>query len=124
MSQRDYVRAVLDTYVSLPSAPPRPRRDDRFVAVKLYRQDVPLDELVYAFLLGCARRELQPREEPLPPIRSLRYFLPVLEEVRHQPVDAAYVRYLRSKLSERLRPKTTRTKRQGGDSNRQLQLPW
>ena len=124
MRQQDYVRTVLDTFVSLPSAPLRPRRDDRFLAEKLYRQSVPLRVLQYALLLGCARRELQEHDEPVQPIRSLRYFVPVVEELRHQPVDAAYVRYLRSKLSERLRPKPTRSKRQRGSTNRQLQLPW
>src|SRR3970040_3044336 len=108
MKQSDDVRAVLDTFVSLPNAPLRPQRDDRFLAEKLYRQSVPLPVLEYALLLGCARRELQEHDESLQPIRSLRYFVPILEEVRHQPVDSHYVRYLRSKLSERLRSKTPR----------------
>ena len=124
MRQQDYVWTVLDTYVSLPSAPLRPRRDDRFLAAKLWGQGVRLDELEYALLLGCARRELQEHDEPLQPIRSLRYFVPVLEEVRHEPVDASYVRYLRGKLSGRLRPKPTRNKRERDGNNRQLQLPW
>ncbi len=124
MKQQDYVRTVLDIFVSLPSAPLRPRRDDQFLAEKLYRQRIPLPVLEYALLLGCVRRELQEHDEPVQPIRSLRYFVPVVEELRHEPVDAAYVKYLRSKLSERLRPKPTRTKRQRGGTNRQLQLPW
>ncbi len=122
MRQQDYVRTVLDTFVSLPSAPLRPRRDDRFLAEKLYRQKVPLPVLEYALLLGCVRRELQERDARLQPIRSLRYFVPIVKELRHEPVDANYVRYLRGKLSERLRPKPTRNKRQR--ANRQLQLPW
>ena len=76
--------------------------------------------LEYVLLVGCVRRELQEHDEPLQPIRSLRYFVPIVEELRHEPVDAGYVRYLRSKLSERLRPKPTRTKRQRGGTNRQL----
>ena len=107
MRQQDYVRTVLDTFVSLPSAPLRPRRDDRFLAEKLYRQSVPLPVLEYALLLGCARRELQEHDESVQPIRSLRYFVPVVEELRHEPVDAAYVRYLRSKLSERQQRQTS-----------------
>lgn len=124
MRQPDYVRAVLDCFVSLPGAPRRPRRDDRFLAEKLYRERVPLLVLEYALLLGCARRELQDHDEPLQPIRSLRYFVPILEEVRYQPVDVNYVRYLRGKLSEKLRPKpaTNPQKRAGG--NPQLCLPW
>ena len=124
MRQKDYVRTVLDIFVSLPRAPLRPRRDDRFLAEKLYRQKVPLPVLEYALLTGCVRRELQEHDVPVQPIRSLRYFVPIVEELRHEPIDAGYVRYLRSKLSEMLRPKPTRTKRQRGGKNRQLQLPW
>jgi hypothetical protein len=124
MKQPDYVRAVLDTFVSLPNAPLRPRRDDRFLAERLYRQSVPLPVLEYALLLGCARRELQEHDQSLQPIRSLRYFVPILEEVRHQPVDSNYLRYLRGKLSERLRPKPTTNQRSRAGRNRQLPLPW
>lgn len=124
MKRQDYVRTVLDTYVSLPGAPLHPRRDDRFLVEKLYRQNVPLSVLDYALVLGCARRELQEHDEPLQPIRSLRYFIPVVEEVRYQPIDAGYVRYLKSKLSERLRPKPIRNQRQRARRYRQLTLPW
>ncbi len=84
-----------------------PKRTDRGRRPDLLPSAPPI-------LLGCVRRELF----------TLRYFVPVVEELRHEPVDAAYVRYLRSKLSERLRPKPTRSKRQRGGTNRQLQLPW
>ena len=124
MKQQDYVRAVLESYVSLPNAPLRARRDDRFLALELYRQGVPLPVLECALLLGCARRELQEHDEPLQPIRSLRYFVPVLEEVRHQSVEPGYVRYLREKLSGLLRPKPTRNTRAGSGTARQLPLRW
>ena len=124
MRRPDYVRAVLDSFVSLPGAPRRPRRDDRFLAEKLYRERVPLLVLEYALLLGCARRELQDHEEPLQPIRSLRYFVPILEEVRYQPVDVNYVRYLRGKLSKQLRPKPATNPRTRAGGNPQLCLPW
>jgi len=125
MNQRDYVQTVLDIYVSLPNAPERPRRDDRYLATKLYRQRVALMEIECALLLGCARRELQEHDEPLERIRSLRYFVPVLEEVQHQSLDAGYVRYLREKLSGLLRPKPTRKRRKRtGATARQLRLQW
>jgi len=124
MRQKDYVRTVLDTFVSLPGAPLRPRRDDRFLAEKLYRQKVPLPVFEYALLMGCVRREFQGHDVPVQPIRSLRYFVPVVEELRHEPVDTGYIRYLRSKLSGRLRRKPTRSKRKRRGTNRQLQLPW
>ena len=78
LTEKDYVRTILDLYVSIPGTPERPRRDDRFMATRLYRQGVPLHEFECALLLGCARRELQEHEEPMQPIRSLRYFSPVL----------------------------------------------
>ena len=125
LTENDYVRAVLDIYVSIPNTPERPRRDDRFMATRLYRQGVPLYEFECALLLGCARRELQEHEEPLQPIRSLRYFSPVLEEVRSEYLDPPYVRYLREKLADVLRPKQPRKKpaRAGGIA-RQLRLQW
>ena len=115
----------MDIYVSIPNAPERPRRDDRFMATRLYRQGIPLYEFECAILLGCARRELQEHEEPLQPIRSLRYFAPVLEEVRSQPVDPRYVLYLREKLSGLLRPKQPKKKRaRARGIARQLRLQW
>jgi hypothetical protein len=33
------------------------------------------------------------------PIRSLHYFLPVIDEVRNLPVSADYIQYLHSKLA-------------------------
>jgi hypothetical protein len=126
MNQQDYVQAVLDTYVSIPNAPERPRRDDRYLATKLYRQGVPLMEIECAILLGCARRELQEHDEPLQPIRSLRYFVPVVEEVQQQAFHAGYVRYLRGKLSGVLRPKpaTTQQARARCAVARQLRFRW
>ena len=38
---------------------------------------------------------------PLGPIRSLHYFLPVIEELLATPVPQAYVTYLRSKVTPR-----------------------
>jgi hypothetical protein len=35
---------------------------------------------------------------PLAPIRSLAYFLPVVEELTENPVDAGYLDYLRHKM--------------------------
>ena len=125
LTEKEYVQTILDLYVSIPNTPERPRRDDRFMATRLYRQGVPLYEFECALLLGCARRELQEHEEPLQPIRSLRYFIPVLEEVRSEPVGPRYVLYLREKLSDVLRPKPPRKKRaRAGGIVRQLRLQW
>jgi hypothetical protein len=136
---KDYVLAVLESYLSIPETPLKPRRDDRYVALELYRRGVTLLEVEGALLLGCARRVFREvRDEfdwPLEPIRSLRYFVPVIEEIRHQPValDPAYVPYLRDKLSAVLSEKaqlrrqaSPRVARAGGcgSSACQLRLPW
>ena len=126
MNQQNYIQTVLDLYVSLPSTPVRPRRDDRYLAMKLYREGVGLLKIECALFLGCARRELQEHEEPLQPIRSLRYFVPVLKEVQNESFDAGYVRYLREKLSGMLRSKPTRKQqaRVGVGVARQLRFRW
>ena len=125
LTENDYVRTILDLYVSIPNTPERPRRDDRFMATRLYRQGVPLYEFECALLLGCARRELEEHEEPMQPIRSLRYFSPVLKEVQSEYLDPPYVRYIREKLSDVLRPKPPRKKRaRARGIARQLRLPW
>jgi hypothetical protein len=50
-----------------------------------------------AFILGAARRLFSP-SAPLPAIRSLHYFLPILEEVQQEPPDPSYIELLRWRL--------------------------
>ena len=38
------------------------------------------------------------RKQPLPPIRSLAYFRPVIDELQANPLPDAYLDYLRLKL--------------------------
>ena len=53
-----------------------------------------------AFLLASLRRAARrPDAMPLGPIRSLHYFLPVIEELLAQPVPESYLAYLRSKVT-------------------------
>ena len=42
---------------------------------------------------------------PLGTIRSLAYFLPVIEEVLHLPVNPDYFRYLRQKIERTTQPR-------------------
>jgi len=59
----------------------------------------------HALLLAMARRCLRdPSLAPLPPIRSLHYFLPVIEEVLSMEISPDYVRYLKRKLAPYLTP--------------------
>jgi hypothetical protein len=100
VSRKDYVDAVLDAYVSLPDTPNRARRDDRNLAVTWYHQGTMLFQVKAAMLLAAARRNFrEPEAEPLEPIRSLRYFVPLIEEIQRSGVEESYVEYLRQKLS-------------------------
>jgi hypothetical protein len=95
--ERVYVDATLATYVSLPDTPLRPSRRDRQLARELCRRFVPLRVVRAALVLAAARRTL--RSGPsLPPVRTLHYFLPAIDEVLHQPPEPEYVAYLEAKL--------------------------
>jgi hypothetical protein len=94
-----YVRTILSLYQKLPETPPRPSSRDCLCAYQLQQRGLPLALIETAFLLGSLRRLLRPSDAPpLPPIRSLAYFRPVIEELLHTPVPDTYVEYLRSKM--------------------------
>lgn len=67
----------------------------------LWERDIPLTTAETALLLASVRRAARrPGALPLGPIRSLHYFLPVIEELLHTPLHHgdAYLAYLRSKV--------------------------
>lgn len=95
-----YVRELLTLYLGLPhTAARKASTHDRRIAGQLLQQGVPLETVEAAFLLATARRLIRtdPDLPPLPPIRSLAYFLPVLEEILLDPLDPGYIEYLRRK---------------------------
>ena len=97
-SSQDDVQRLLDLYCGLPhTAARRPSAADRRLATKLCNQAVAFDLIEAAFLLAITRRNRRDQQAPpLPPIRSLAYFLPLIEELRREPPDPEYLRYLRS----------------------------
>ena len=98
--ERGYVDKLLELYIGLPDTPFRTSRYDRQLAYELHQQNVSLEIVEAALLLGSARRIFRdPSYPPLGPIRSLHYFLPLIQEViaTHLPDD--YLRYLRHKLA-------------------------
>jgi len=98
-SRQDYVRAVLAAYVGWADTPDRPRPADRVLAAQLYERDIALQIVRDALILAYARRTLRPPEAPpLPPVRSLYYFLPVIEELIKKPLPNMYIDYLKAKL--------------------------
>lgn len=105
-----YVRTVLDLYLALPETPTRISRFDRRLALELFQRGLSLSIVESAFLLASARRLCRPSDAPaLGPIRSLHYFIPVIEEIIHQPLPSEYIRYLRYKLANQLPQKSTTT---------------
>jgi hypothetical protein len=100
MTQQDFVAQVLHLYRRLPHTPARIHRTDRQLATQWYAQGLTWETLEGALLLATARRSLRdPALPPLSPIRSLHYFVPLLEEVQATPLAPEYVQYLRGKLA-------------------------
>lgn len=96
-----YVRTVLRFYLDLPDTPQRPRSHDRRIARELMDRAVPLALVKAAFLLADARRRARPANAPpLAPIRSLSYFLPVIEELHQQTPADGYLEYLRARRQQ------------------------
>ncbi len=95
----EYLKRLLDRYCGLPhTAARRPSPYDRRLAGQLFDRGISLDILETAFLLALARRtHRHPEAPPLPPIRSLAYFLPLIEEALQTPVEPGYLAYLRAK---------------------------
>ena len=103
-SQEEYTRRILEAYRKTPGTMGTVRRPDRVLAAQLYHRGVSVTVIENAFVLAAMRRQLRPAEAPpLGTIRSLAYFLPVIEEVLDLCVSPDYFRYLRHKL-ERIAP--------------------
>lgn len=99
------IERLLRLYLALPHTPSRVSRYDRRLALELRERQISWEVVETALLLAMARRCLRdPSLAPLPPIRSLHYFLPVIEEVLNMEMAPDYVRYLKRKLTPYLTP--------------------
>jgi hypothetical protein len=88
-------------YTDLPDTPLRPSPQDQALARRLHEQDVPLSLIESALLLASLRRLVRPAGlPPLPRIRSLAYFQPVITELQQQPLPERYLDYLRLKFQQ------------------------
>ena len=98
--QEEYVRQVLDAYRNTPGTTGTVRRADRLLAAQLYQRGLSLKVIENALVLAATRRLIRPADAPpLGTIRSLAYFLPVIEEVLESRVSPDYFDYLRHKLA-------------------------
>ncbi|HWS97457.1 MAG TPA: hypothetical protein VN620_13405, partial [Candidatus Methylomirabilis sp.] len=99
MTEQAYIQILRSIYLHLPNTYHHFSRSDRRLASTLYQRGFSLDLVRSALFLATARRLARnPVEPPLPPVRSLHYFLPVLEEIKLQPLPSGYVQYLESKV--------------------------
>ena len=100
MNTADFVLQVIALYRRLAGNHVRPRRTDRELAAAWHHRGMTLASIEGAMLLALARRTVRPPEAPLlPPIRSLHYFIPLLEEVTARPLADHYLAYLRAQLA-------------------------
>ena len=100
LGQEEYVRQVLEAYRKTPGTMGTVRRADRMLAAQLYQRDLAVKVIENALVLAATRRMIRPTDAPpLGTIRSLAYFLPVIEEVLKLRVSPDYFEYLRHKLS-------------------------
>jgi hypothetical protein len=97
VSRDEYIRAVLRVYSNTPGTTGSSRCSDRLLAAQLYQRGVPLIVVENALLLATARRLFRDGA-PLSTIRSLAYFVPVIDEVLQLDVGQDYFRYLRHKI--------------------------
>jgi hypothetical protein len=96
---RQFIKQLLELYVHTPGTLGRVRREDRRLAAELHGRGVSLQIIENAFLLATARRCLRAQDgPPLAPVRSLAYFVPVIEEVIATPLPDGYGDYLKHKL--------------------------
>jgi|SRR5581483_3584362 len=103
MDQGEYVRRVLETYRATPGTCGAARSPDRLLAAQLYERGVPFESVENALTLAAARRLIRPADAPpLAPVRSLAYFLPVIDEVLKLTIGPDYFRYLRHKIQQLL----------------------
>jgi len=98
--QEEYIHQVLEAYRKTPGTTGTVRRADRLLAAQLYQRGLALKVIENALVLAATRRLIRPADRPpLGAIRSLAYFLPVIEEVLELRVSPDYFDYLRYRLA-------------------------
>jgi hypothetical protein len=100
LSLEEYVRQVLEAYRKTPGTMGTVRRADRLLAAQLHQRGLSVKVIENALVLAATRRLIRPSNAPPhATIRSLAYFLPVIEEVLGARVSPDYFEYLRHKLT-------------------------
>ena len=95
----EYTATVLKLYLQLPETPARSNVNDTKTAEGLQSRGITLATVESALLLATMRRlGRSPHLPTLSPIRSLAYFLPVIQELLDNPIADDYLGYLRIKV--------------------------
>ncbi len=97
MTPHAYVADLLTFFRALPGTTGRSGPADRKIAIGLHDRDVPLDLVRAALVIGAARRLLVASPSTTR-VRSLAYFLPVVEELLLETPDPGYVAHLERRL--------------------------
>ena len=101
--REDYVRLVLEAYRTTPGTCGHVRRPDRLLTLELYLRGVPLEKIENALMLAAVRRMIRPADAPpLPVVRSLAYFMPVIEEVLDLKLGQDYFQHIRRRIQRLL----------------------
>jgi hypothetical protein len=101
MTEQAYVRSVRELFLRLPNTHHRFSSSNRRLAAELFHRHVSLDIVRSALLLATARRICRaPTAPPLPPVRSLHYFIPVIDELLITPLPDLYLQYLDHKIAQ------------------------
>ena len=97
--QKEFVHRVLEAYRKTPSTTGTVRRPDRLLAEQLYQRGVSVTVIENALVLAAARHLMRSADAPpLATIRSLAYFLPVIDEVLGLSVSQDYFQHLRQQI--------------------------
>jgi len=84
--EASYVASVVTLYLEMPDTPMRVSASDQWLARHFHQDEVPLETIETALLLGSLRRLIRPADSPhLAPIRSLAYFRPSSRNSRKTP---------------------------------------
>jgi hypothetical protein len=103
-----YVNTVLALYRTAPGTHGHVRKADLRLARELYDRGVALQIVADAIAVTLCRRLV--RSTPPPePIRSLHYFVGVIDELLAGTLDPGYVAYLRSRLTRHLAQRAAST---------------
>jgi hypothetical protein len=101
----DYVARVLGAYRATPGTTGHARAADRKLAITLHQRGIAVALVEAALRLGALRREYRdPGSAPLPLVRALHYFMPVLDELIANPPHPAYLDYLRERPAPHASP--------------------